>query len=700
MIDQNSQFFAILTKVGEAKLSNATALGIPWKLTQMGVGDANGTDPIPDRLQTRLINERRRAPLNQLKPDPVDLSVLIAEQVIPADVGGWWVRELGLYDEDGDLVAVANCAPSYKPVLNQGSGRTQIVRMNFVVSSIANIVLKIDPAIVLATREYVDQSLEAVLPGNKAAGTYRQVTINKHGIVQSGTNPTTLKDSGIEDGVTKTELASAVSGLLSKSGGTMSGYANFSSVGSDTPGVGFKSPRSEAYINLVDNCVRIFAKYGGVDLTPILLNLADKSASVFGNGLWHAGNFDPNTRATKTELSNAVSGLLPKAGGTVTGSITLANGTNDSPEIIWEGSGGKAYMDLVNSTVRIFVSRGGETSTPLALNFESKTAHVFDRQIWDSGNFDPASKADKATTLTSAQVNDALAKKWDLAKYPPENYIKLGQTIPSFSNLKVGSGNSGAIATIPSSTGAFMVGNEGNNAASAVINFHREGSFAAYFGLDTDNQWKVGGWSMGLNSYVLWHAGNFNPADKADVKTSLRIGSVSRQYPVLAPPAPAAGGVVGGGSLQLREAQEVGGSQTDISYAPGILFHWSGRAAKTLCMSSTAELIWGNDVVITTGNLPQSIGVGQTWQSVIGSRASGVTYTNTTGRSIMVAARVDSAPRYMLELIVSGVSVSRATNNDEQFASVGTVSAIVPSGATYSVTVTVTNSISHWAELR
>lgn len=163
MIDRNSQFMAILTNVGAAKLANANALGIPWNLTALGVGDANGTDPIPSATQTNLINEQRRAPLNQLRVDPVNSAVIIAEQVIPADVGGWWIREIGLYDSDGDLVAVSNCAPSFKPALDQGSGRTQIVRMNFIVSGTNNIVLKIDPAVVLATREYVDLAItEAV----------------------------------------------------------------------------------------------------------------------------------------------------------------------------------------------------------------------------------------------------------------------------------------------------------------------------------------------------------------------------------------------------------------------------------------------------------------------------------------------------------------------------------------------------------
>lgn len=163
MADQNSQFMAILTAVGEAKQANATALGVDWNITQLGVGDANGTEPQPNRAQTSLINERRRAPLNQLSVDPNNAAIIVAEQVIPESVGGWWIREIGLYDEDGDLVAVANCPPTFKPELAQGSGRTQVVRLNLLVSSTQNITLKIDPSVVLATRAYCDLAVSDAL---------------------------------------------------------------------------------------------------------------------------------------------------------------------------------------------------------------------------------------------------------------------------------------------------------------------------------------------------------------------------------------------------------------------------------------------------------------------------------------------------------------------------------------------------------
>ncbi|MFJ7106750.1 phage tail protein [Pseudomonas sp. NPDC098740] len=210
MIDANSQFFAILTNVGMAKQANADALGIPWKITEMGVGDANNTDPTPNAAQTALINEWRRRPLNQLKIDPINPAVLIAEQIIPADEGGKWIREIGLYDADADLVAVANCAPSFKPILSQGSGRTQIVRMNFIVTSAGNITLKIDPAIVLASRAYVDAAILEVLPKNKTPGEWTRVKTNDRGIVVSGDNPSTLAGMGITDSYTKAQIEAMI----------------------------------------------------------------------------------------------------------------------------------------------------------------------------------------------------------------------------------------------------------------------------------------------------------------------------------------------------------------------------------------------------------------------------------------------------------------------------------------------------------
>ena len=151
-----STYFAILTEVGEAKLANAIALGLTLKLKNMAVGDGNGNLPMPVRTQKALVHEVRRAGLNQLTVDPANASQIIVEQVLPEDVGGWWIREIGIFDEAGDLCAVANCPPSYKPLMTEGSGRTQVVRIVLIVTSTAAIELKIDPSVILATRKYVD----------------------------------------------------------------------------------------------------------------------------------------------------------------------------------------------------------------------------------------------------------------------------------------------------------------------------------------------------------------------------------------------------------------------------------------------------------------------------------------------------------------------------------------------------------------
>ncbi|MDC3484402.1 phage tail protein [Escherichia coli] len=153
------KYYAILTNQGAARLANATMLGSKLNLTQMAVGDANGVLPTPDPAQTKLINQKRIAPLNLLSVDPNNQSQIIAEQIIPENEGGFWIREIGLYDDEGVLIAVANCPETYKPQLQEGSGRTQTIRMILVVTNTEAITLKIDPSVVLATRKYVDDEV-------------------------------------------------------------------------------------------------------------------------------------------------------------------------------------------------------------------------------------------------------------------------------------------------------------------------------------------------------------------------------------------------------------------------------------------------------------------------------------------------------------------------------------------------------------
>ncbi|WP_413164094.1 phage tail protein [Aeromonas salmonicida] len=154
-------YFAIPTDVGQAKIANAIALGIPLKITHMAVGDGNGQPVTPNAAQTALVREKRRAPLNTLFQDPLNQAQLVAEQIIPEDVGDWWIREVGIFSEDGTLIAIANTPETYKPLLSSGAGRTQVIRMVLIVSDTSAVELKIDPAVVLATRKYVDDVMKA-----------------------------------------------------------------------------------------------------------------------------------------------------------------------------------------------------------------------------------------------------------------------------------------------------------------------------------------------------------------------------------------------------------------------------------------------------------------------------------------------------------------------------------------------------------
>ena len=154
-----AKFFALLTNVGAAKLSNMAALGEKLEITSLAVGDGGGVSPTPSQGQTKLINERRRAPLNSLSVDEKNDSQIIAEQIIPESAGGWWIREIGLFDADGDLIAIANCPETYKATTEEGSGRTQVIRMLLTVSSTDAVTLKVDPSVVLATRQYVDDAV-------------------------------------------------------------------------------------------------------------------------------------------------------------------------------------------------------------------------------------------------------------------------------------------------------------------------------------------------------------------------------------------------------------------------------------------------------------------------------------------------------------------------------------------------------------
>ncbi|BBM78739.1 tail fiber protein [Escherichia coli] len=156
----STKFKTVITTAGAAKLAAATAPGgRKVNITTMAVGDGGGKLPVPDAGQTGLIHEVWRHALNKITLDKRNSNYIIAELVIPPEVGGFWMRELGLYDDAGTLIAVANMAESYKPALAEGSGRSQTCRMVIIVSSVASVELTIDTTTVMATQDYVDDKI-------------------------------------------------------------------------------------------------------------------------------------------------------------------------------------------------------------------------------------------------------------------------------------------------------------------------------------------------------------------------------------------------------------------------------------------------------------------------------------------------------------------------------------------------------------
>ena len=154
------KYKTVITKAGAEKLAAATVPnGKKVNFTAMAVGDGGGTLPTPNANQTKLINEVWRHALNKISQDKKNKNYVVAELLIPPEVGGFWMREMGLYDDAGTLIAVGNIAESYKPTLVEGSGRAQTLRMVIMVSDIATVELFIDASTVMATKDYVDEKL-------------------------------------------------------------------------------------------------------------------------------------------------------------------------------------------------------------------------------------------------------------------------------------------------------------------------------------------------------------------------------------------------------------------------------------------------------------------------------------------------------------------------------------------------------------
>lgn len=348
----SAKFYTLLTDIGAAKLASAAALGVPLKITQMAVGDGGGVLPTPNALQTKLVAEKRRADLNMLYIDPQNSSQIIAEQVIPETEGGWWIREVGLFDDTGALIAVGNCPESYKPQLAEGSGRTQTVRMVLITSSTDNITLKIDPSVVLATRKYVDDKVlelkvyvDDLMAKHIAAADPHTQYAPKESPTLTGTPKAPTAPAGTNTTqIASTAFVQAVVTALNNALALKAPLASPALTGTPT------APTAAQTVNNTQIATTAFVKSALAALvgsSPAALDTLNELAAALGN--------DPNFATTVT---NALAGKQP-----LDGTLTTLSGKTAMGII--------EYLGLVNSSgmvgrlvsIKKFTSSGTYTPT-------------------------------------------------------------------------------------------------------------------------------------------------------------------------------------------------------------------------------------------------------------------------------------------------------------------------------------------------
>jgi len=176
-----NEYYTIVTNAGRALEVQAKANNVPLKLTQMAVGDggANGNNFAPSATQTKLVGERWRGNLNTLSIHTDTPTWLVAEAVLPNEVGGWWIREVGLFSQTGVLYAIAKYPPTYKPILADGANKMLYLRMIFEVTNTANVTLQVDPSIVMATRAYVEDRVDVLYRAQAAQANVQVQTLHR-----------------------------------------------------------------------------------------------------------------------------------------------------------------------------------------------------------------------------------------------------------------------------------------------------------------------------------------------------------------------------------------------------------------------------------------------------------------------------------------------------------------------------------------
>ncbi|EEW2291023.1 phage tail protein [Escherichia coli] len=472
----STKFKTVITTAGAAKLAAATAPGgRKVNITTMAVGDGGGKLPVPDAGQTGLIHEVWRHALNKISQDKRNSNYIIAELVIPPEVGGFWMRELGLYDDAGTLIAVANMAESYKPALAEGSGRSQTCRMVIIVSSVASVDLTIDTTTVMATQDYVDDKIAE----HEQSRRHPDASLTAKGFTQlsSATNSTSE---------TLAATPKAVKTVMDETN-KKAPLNSPALTGTPTTPTARQGTNNTQIANTAFVMAAIAAL---VDSSPDALNTLNELAAALGN--------DPNFATTMT---NALAGKQPKDA-TLTALAGLATAADRFPYFMGNDVASLATQTkvgrdiLAKSTVAAVieylglqetvnragnaVQKNGDTLSG-GLTFENDSILAWIRNTdWakigfkndadgDTDSFmwfetgDNGNEYFKWRSRQSTTTKDLMNLKWD-ALYVLVNAIVNGEVISKSANgLRIAYGNYGFFIRNDGSNTYFMLTNSGDN---------------------------------------------------------------------------------------------------------------------------------------------------------------------------------------------------------------------------------------------
>ncbi|EMY0881684.1 TPA: phage tail protein [Escherichia coli] len=426
----STKFKTVITTAGAAKLAAATVPGgKKVNLSAMAVGDGNGKLPVPDAGQTKLVHEVWRHALNKVSVDNKNKNYIVAELVVPPEVGGFWMRELGLYDDAGTLIAVANMAESYKPELAEGSGRAQTCRMVIIVSNVASVELSIDASTVMATQDYVDDKIAE----HEQSRRHPDATLTEKGFTQlsSATNSTSEKLAATPKAV-KAANDNANSRLAKNQNGA-------------------DIQDKSAFLDNIGVTSLTFMKNNGE--MPLNADLNTFGPVKAYSGIWSKATSTNATLEKNFPEDNAVGVLEVFAGGNFAGTqrYTTRDGNLYTRKLIgtWNGNDGPwgawRHVQAVTralSTIIDLNSLGGAEHLGLWRNSSSAIAS-FERhypeqggdaqgilEIFEGGLY---GRTQRYTTRNGTMYIRGLTAKWDAENPQWEDWIQIGyQTSSTF----------------------------------------------------------------------------------------------------------------------------------------------------------------------------------------------------------------------------------------------------------------------------